>query len=70
MSDEDAATTSGEITRATGLLAGISSGAAAHAARILSRHPRWSEATIVAVFPDSGERYLSTPLFAHLDEKA
>ncbi|MGW4564768.1 PLP-dependent cysteine synthase family protein [Streptomyces sp. NPDC004561] len=59
VSDDDAATTSREITQATGLLAGISSGAAAHAARILSRQPQWSEATIVSVFPDSGERYLS-----------
>lgn len=60
VSDEDAAATSQEITQATGLLAGISSGAAAHAARILSRQPPWADATIVAVFPDSGERYLST----------
>lgn len=60
VSDDDAAGTSREITRATGLLAGISSGAAAHAARVVSRQPRWSGATIAAVFPDSGERYLST----------
>jgi cysteine synthase A len=59
VSDDDAATTSREITQATGLLAGISSGAAAHAVRLLSRQPQWSKATIVAVFPDSGERYLS-----------
>ena len=59
VSDEDAATASRQIARFTGLLAGISSGAAAHAARLVAGQRRWAGATIVAVFPDTGERYLS-----------
>lgn len=57
--DLTAATTRQEITLATGLLAGVSSGAAAHACRVLSRRGRWAGSTIVTVFPDTGERYLS-----------
>ncbi|WP_329295862.1 PLP-dependent cysteine synthase family protein [Streptomyces sp. NBC_01455] len=62
VSDEDAAEATRQITRATGLLAGVSSGAAAHAARVVSRHSRWAGATIATVFPDTGERYLSLAL--------
>ena len=57
--DADAETASREITLATGLLTGISSGAAAHAARVLAGQERWAGATIATVFPDAGERYLS-----------
>ncbi|MFF5788469.1 PLP-dependent cysteine synthase family protein [Streptomyces sp. NPDC012693] len=58
--DEAAAATAREITRATGLSVGVSSGAAAWASRAVAADPRWVGATVVTVFPDSGERYLST----------
>ncbi|MEU9092874.1 cysteine synthase family protein [Streptomyces sp. NPDC048428] len=57
--DRAATTTRREIALATGLLTGVSAGAAAHACRVLSRRERWAGSTIVTVFPDTGERYLS-----------
>ena len=63
VSDEDAYAAARGIARSHGILAGISSGAALHAAVELSRLPENNGKLIVALLPDTGERYLSTKLF-------
>jgi len=62
--NDDAFTTGREISRVEGLLIGISSGAAIWAATELAGRSENAGKTIVVLLPDSGERYLSTPLFA------
>ncbi|MBC7274093.1 MAG: cysteine synthase A [Streptomyces sp.] len=52
------------LARTEGVLAGVSSGAALHAATAVARDPRHEGALVVVVLPDTGERYLSTDLFA------
>jgi cysteine synthase A len=62
--DEDAFTAGRTIARTEGLLVGISSGAAVWAATQIALRPESVGKTIVALLPDTGERYLSTPMFA------
>ena len=62
--NEDAFAAGKAIAKAEGILVGISSGAALHAAIELAKRPENKGKTIVALLPDSGDRYLSTPLFA------
>lgn len=64
VSDEDAFATGRLIGKREGVLVGISSGAAAFAAIELAKRPENKGKTIVALLPDTGDRYLSTPLFA------
>lgn len=63
VSDEDAYATARLIGKSEGVFVGISSGAAAFAAVELAKRPENAGKTIVALLPDAGDRYLSTPLF-------
>lgn len=62
--NEDAFISGKEIGKNEGVLVGISSGAAVHAAIELAKRPENEGKTIVVLLPDTGDRYLSTPLFA------
>ena len=64
VANEDAFATGKRIGKTEGFLVGISSGAAAFAAIQLAKRPENAGKTIVVLLPDTGERYLSTPLFA------
>ena len=62
--NDDAFTEGRAFARSEGILVGISSGAALKAAKILAERPENKGKLIVALLPDSGDRYLSTPLFS------
>lgn len=63
-SNEEAMQTAHALMQKEGILAGISCGAALSAALKLAEKPEYADKTIVVILPDSGERYLSSPLFA------
>ena len=65
---DDAIATSQELARVEGVNVGISSGAALAAATVLAARPENAGKNIVAILPDTGERYLSTALFPKVDE--
>ena len=64
VADEDAFAAGRLIGQSEGVLVGISSGAAVHAALQLARRPEFEGKTIVVLLPDTGDRYLSSPMFA------
>ena len=64
VSDEDAFAAGREVGRREGVLVGISSGAAVHAALVLAERPENRGKVLVVLLPDTGDRYLSTPMFA------
>lgn len=63
VTDQEAYTSARMLAKTEGVLCGISSGAALHAAVELSRRTQYQGKTMVVLLPDTGERYLSTPLF-------
>ncbi len=67
VADNDAFETGRLIGRKEGVLVGISSGAALYAAIQLAKRPENKGKNIVVLMPDTGDRYLSTPLFAQQD---
>ena len=64
VADNDAMECGNEIAKTEGFLVGISSGAALWAAKEIAKRPENEGKNIVVIFPDSGERYLSTPMFS------
>jgi cysteine synthase A len=71
VNEDEAYDTTRVLARAEGLLVGMSSGAAAYAAARIAQRPENAGRAIVAILPDTGERYLSTSLFKDaVDEKS
>ena len=66
VTEQEAYAAARKLARTEGLLVGISSGAALHAATVLAKRPGNKGKTIVVLLPDTGDRYLSTPLFTDL----
>ena len=66
VTDEEAVETARRLAREEGILSGISCGAAAAVALRLAKLDEFAGKTIVAILPDSGERYLSTVLFEEI----
>ncbi|MBR0026539.1 MAG: pyridoxal-phosphate dependent enzyme, partial [Clostridia bacterium] len=63
VSEDDAYAAARLLATKEGILCGITSGAALHAATLLAKRPENAGKTIVVLLPDTGDRYLSTPLF-------
>ena len=63
MTEEEAYAAARALAQREGVLTGISSGAALHAAMVVASRPENTGKTIVVLLPDTGDRYLSTPLY-------
>ena len=66
VTEDDAMAAARRLAREEGILAGISSGAALAAALQVARRPESAGKVIVVMLPDTGERYVSTPLFTEM----
>lgn len=64
VTDEEAFACTRRLGREEGIIAGVSSGAAVHAALAIAARPEASGKTVVVILPDTGERYITTPLFS------
>lgn len=69
VTNEEAIEMTRRLARDEGILAGISSGAAAHAALEVARRDENRDKLVVVVLPDTGERYLTNPVFAEIDDR-
>ncbi len=66
VTEDEAMAAARQLAREEGILAGISSGAALAAAVTVARRPENAKKVIVVMLPDTGERYVSTPLFSEM----